>query len=42
MHKSLLSEYVNGKRQPSEKQAEKVLQGIRDLGKELSNVGVTV
>ena len=38
MHKSLLSEYINGKRKPSEKQTEKVFEGIRQLGKELNEI----
>jgi len=32
---SLLSQYVNGKKIPSDKQVKKILTGIRDLGKEL-------
>jgi len=36
MHKSLISEYVNGKRKPSEKQVQKILGGVRELAKELS------
>ena len=32
---SLLSQYVNGKKRPSDKQVKKILIGIRDLGKEL-------
>jgi len=36
MHKSLISEYVNGKRKPSEKQVQKILGGVKELAKELS------
>lgn len=38
MHKSLLSEYINGKRKPSEKQVQKVFAGIKQLGKELNEL----
>ncbi|MDB5280966.1 MAG: transcriptional regulator [Bacteroidota bacterium] len=38
MQKSLLSEYVNGKRRPSEKQVSRILNGIKQLGKELSEL----
>jgi len=35
MSQSLLSQYANGIKSPSEKQTNKILQGIRELGKEL-------
>jgi predicted RNase H-like HicB family nuclease len=35
MNETLLSQYVNGKKEPSDKQVSRILQGIRDLGKEL-------
>jgi predicted RNase H-like HicB family nuclease len=35
MNETLLSQYVKGVKVPSEKQVQKILQGIRDLGKEL-------
>lgn len=38
MQKSLLSEYKNGSRKPSEKQVKRILTGIKDLGKELSEL----
>ena len=38
MHKSLISEYVNGKRKPSEKQVKKILGGVKELAKELSEL----
>jgi len=38
IHKSLLSEYVNGKRKPSEKQVQKILRGIKAIGRELSEL----
>jgi transcriptional regulator with XRE-family HTH domain len=36
IHKSLISEYANGKRKPSEKQVKKILGGVKELAKELS------
>jgi hypothetical protein len=38
MQKSLISEYVNGKKKPSEKQKQKILDGIKSLVKELSEI----
>ena len=38
MNKSLLSQYVTGKKKASEKQVQKILDGIRELGRELSHV----
>jgi len=40
MNKSLLSQYVNGIKKPSEKQSRKILQGVVDFGKELSQIHV--
>ena len=40
MHKSLLSEYINGKRTPSEKQVHKIFTGIKELGKELTQLEI--
>ncbi|MBV8389061.1 MAG: helix-turn-helix transcriptional regulator [Mucilaginibacter sp.] len=40
MHKSLLSEYINGKKTPSEKQIKRVLLGIRTLGDELAHLEI--
>ena len=40
MHKSLISEYVNGKRKPSGKQVKKILTGIKELGKELTELDI--
>ena len=36
MNETLLSQYVNGIKEPSEKQTQKILSGIKSLGKELS------
>ncbi|MCZ4244946.1 helix-turn-helix domain-containing protein [Pedobacter punctiformis] len=38
MQKSLLSDYKNGNRKPSDKQVKKILTGIKELGKELSEL----
>ena len=40
MNESLLSQYVNGKKEPSEKQIQKILTGIKDLGKELMQLEI--
>jgi len=40
MHKSLLSDYINGKRTPSEKQISKILTGVKDLGRELTELEI--
>ena len=40
MNKSLISEYVNGKRTPSEKQVQKILTGIKQLGHELTELDI--
>jgi predicted RNase H-like HicB family nuclease len=38
MNQSLLAQYVGGQKKPSSKQVEKILFGIRELGKELSEL----
>lgn len=38
MNKTLISQYVNGHKKPSEKQVAKILDGVRQLGKELSSL----
>ncbi|MNE67405.1 hypothetical protein D3C80_1630100 [compost metagenome] len=38
MNESLLSQYVNGQKKPSEKQLDKILNGIRSLGRELAAI----
>ena len=35
---TLLSQYVNGKKEPSEKQVKKILSGIQELGRELATL----
>jgi predicted RNase H-like HicB family nuclease len=38
MNYTLLSQYVQGRKKPSEKQTEKIVHGLQEIGKELSNV----
>ncbi|MBK6476034.1 MAG: helix-turn-helix transcriptional regulator [Flavobacteriales bacterium] len=38
MNPSLLSQYVRGKKQPSNKQTEKIMHGIQNIGMELSSI----
>jgi len=38
MSESLLSQYVNGHKKPSKKQTERILKGIHEIGKELSEI----
>lgn len=38
MHESLLSQYIQGKKKPSERQTMKILEGIREIGRELTNL----
>jgi hypothetical protein len=38
MNATLLSQYVRGVKQPSQKQTQKILQGIQLIGKELSDL----
>ena len=40
MNASLLSQYVSGKKRPSDAQTEKILQGIQEIGRELSGLGM--
>ena len=40
MNPTLLSQYVQGKKQPSSKQADKILTGIHEIGKELSELNL--
>jgi len=35
---TLLSQYVQGRKKPSEKQTEKIVEGLQEVGKELSQV----
>ncbi len=38
MNPTLLSQYVQGRKKPSSVQTEKILKGIREIGKELSGL----
>ncbi len=40
MNATLLSQYVQGRKIPSEKQTEKILLGIQEIGRELSDVSL--
>lgn len=40
MNETLLSQYVKGHKKPSKKQAERILAGINEIGKELSEIGL--
>lgn len=40
MNASLLSQYVQGHKKPSEKQTEKILAGIHQIGQELSSLNL--
>lgn len=40
MNYTLLSQYVQGRKKPSEKQTEKIVEGLQEVGKELSEVNV--
>jgi len=40
MNPTLLSQYVQGHKKPSEKQTEKILEGIHQIGKELSEINL--
>jgi len=40
MSESLLSQYVKGRKKPSKKQTERILAGIHEIGKELSDINL--
>lgn len=40
MNYTLLSQYVQGRKKPSEKQAERIVEGLHAVGKELSGVNL--
>jgi hypothetical protein len=40
MNYTLLSQYVQGRKKPSEKQTEKIVEGLQEVGKELSQVNI--
>ena len=41
MNPTLLSQYVSGKKKPSQVQSQRILVGIRNIGKELSELSFT-
>jgi len=40
MNYTLLSQYVQGRKKPSEKQVERIVEGLQEVGKELSGVNL--
>ncbi len=40
MNPTLLSQYINGHKKPSDKQTEKILAGIHQIGQELSEINL--
>ncbi len=40
MNESLLSQYVTGKKKPSKKQVERIIDGLREIGKELMEINL--
>lgn len=38
MNETLLSQYVNGRKRPSKKQMEKIINGLHEIGKELIEI----
>ena len=41
MDKTLLSQYVNGHKKPGPKQVKRIMDGIKQLGSELSSLELT-
>jgi predicted RNase H-like HicB family nuclease len=42
MNEALLSQYVQGRKKPSIKQTNKILQGIQEVGRELSHINLFI
>jgi hypothetical protein len=40
MNESLLSQYVTGKKKPSKKQVERIIDGLHEIGKELMEINL--
>ena len=40
MNESLLSQYVQGRKKPSKKQVQKILNGIHEIGQELTQINI--
>lgn len=41
MNQSLLAQYIKGIKKPSSKQLKRILKGVQDIGKELTEVNLT-
>jgi len=42
MNPTLLSQYVQGRKKPSAQQTEKIIEGLNEIGKELSEIHLTI
>lgn len=42
MNQSLLAQYISGKKKPSPRQSQRILNGVRQIGRELSEVDFIV
>ncbi len=42
MNPTLLSQYVQGRKKPSTQQTEKIIEGLNEIGKELSEIHLTI
>lgn len=42
MNPTLLSQYVQGRKKPSAQQTEKIIEGLNEIGKELSELNFTI
>ncbi|MBK7637130.1 MAG: helix-turn-helix transcriptional regulator [Flavobacterium sp.] len=40
MNETLLSQYVNGKKKPSKKQVDRILEGLHEMGRELMELSL--
>ncbi len=40
MSEALLSQYVNGHKKPSKRQTSRILTGVREIGRELSEISI--
>jgi transcriptional regulator with XRE-family HTH domain len=38
MNQSLLAQYISGKKRPSDKQTRRILQGVKEIGQELTEI----
>lgn len=41
IHPTLLSQYIQGRKKPSAQQTEKIISGIQEIGRELSELNLT-